>query len=175
MKRIRIIASSAVYLAIGAPCLCTVAAGFVSPSLPPLTRTSRSQNRSRTFLSMSENGRTKKGKLLVLGGTGEFCVNSNKQRCVRDQNVHAFIPQIFSFFVYSGFLGQAVCKRAALDGYQVTSLSRRGRPPSVADETPSPSNTNINYLAGDAREKSAIASILSDGSYVGKCVDFMII
>ncbi|CAB9499825.1 NAD dependent epimerase dehydratase family protein [Seminavis robusta] len=85
---------------------------------------------------------SKKGRLLVLGGTG--------------------------------FLGQAVCKRAALDGFLVTSLSRRGRPPSSGDQ--SPSSTNIKYLAGDAREKSTIAEILKEGSYTGiiHCVGLLL-
>lgn len=89
-------------------------------------------------------GTTKKGKLLVMGGTG--------------------------------FLGQAVCKRAALDGYQVTSLSRRGRPPASGDQSSSPSTNNIKYLAGDAREKSTIMDILSEGDYVGlvHCVGLLL-
>lgn len=69
-----------------------------------------------------------------------------------------------------GFLGQAVCKRAALDGYQVTSLSRRGQPPKGDS---SPSTQNIRYLAGDAREKSTIEDILKEGSYAGMFLVFV--
>lgn len=69
--------------------------------------------------------------------------------------------------VFAGFLGQAVCKRAAMDGYQVTSLSRRGRPPFSEEQSLSPSTNKINYLAGDAREKSVIVDILREGGYVG--------
>lgn len=96
-------------------------------------------------LSMSSDdsfATTKRGKLLVLGGTG--------------------------------FLGQAVCKRAALDGFQVMSLSRRGRP--LSGEQSSPSTANIKYLAGDAREMTTIADILKDGSYTGivHCVGLLL-
>ncbi|KAI2502602.1 NAD dependent epimerase [Fragilaria crotonensis] len=74
----------------------------------------------------------KKGKLLVLGGTG--------------------------------FLGQTVCKRAILEGYQVTSLSRRGR---AADDTELSSSSPIDYRNGDAREKETISKILDEGGYTG--------
>lgn len=72
----------------------------------------------------------------------------------------------------SGFLGGNVAKRAVLEGYSVTSLSRRGR-------TTTNSNTNnnsnpsmeffenkIDYRIGDAREKKTIESILAEGGYV---------
>jgi nucleoside-diphosphate-sugar epimerase len=72
----------------------------------------------------------KKGKLLVLGGTG--------------------------------FLGQTILKRAVLEGYSVTSVSRRG----VLPNTPSTS-TNIDYRKGDAREKETIVNILNEGGYTG--------
>ena len=71
----------------------------------------------------------KKGKLLVLGGTG--------------------------------FLGQTICKRAVVEGYHVTSVSRRG----VLPETP-PSST-IDYRKGDARQKETITNILKEGGYTG--------
>jgi nucleoside-diphosphate-sugar epimerase len=75
---------------------------------------------------------SKKGKLLVLGGTG--------------------------------FLGQTVCKRAILEGYQVTSLSRRGR---AAGDTELSSSSPIDYRNGDAREKETISKILDEGGYTG--------
>jgi hypothetical protein len=56
-----------------------------------------------------------------------------------------------------------------LDGYKVTSLSRRGQPPAVES---APSIQNIRYLAGDARKKSTIEDILREGSYVGRCFTF---
>ena len=71
-----------------------------------------------------------------------------------------------------GFLGQAVCKRAALEGYLVTSVSRRGRPP--GDSNLPTANNNIQYLEGDAREMETIANILKDGSYTGMCLLSMI-
>jgi nucleoside-diphosphate-sugar epimerase len=79
----------------------------------------------------------KKGKLLVLGGTG--------------------------------FLGENVCKKALLEGYQVTSLSRRGLPPpsSSSSSTTMPDNKKIDYRKGDARQKESIANILQEGGYVG--------
>lgn len=75
----------------------------------------------------------------------------------------------------TGFLGQAVCKRAALDGFQVTSVSRRGVPPTGSAQN-TPYNKTIRYLAGDAREKSAVANILKEGNYVGiiHCVGLLL-
>lgn len=70
---------------------------------------------------------SKKGKLLVLGGTG--------------------------------FLGQTVCKRAVLEGYKVTSLSRRG--------TTTESSRTIDYRQGDARKSDTVANILAEGGYTG--------
>lgn len=68
----------------------------------------------------------------------------------------------------TGFLGQAVCQRALLEGYQVTSLSRRGLPP----DNQKLSATRIDYRQGDARKKDSIANILLDSTgdgdaYVG--------
>lgn len=63
----------------------------------------------------------------------------------------------------TGFLGQTICKRAALEGYAVTSLSRRG--------LPSPERKsfgNAEYRMGDARKKESISNILDEGGYVGK-------
>lgn len=84
-----------------------------------------------TAMTMSFSG-SKKGKLLVLGGTG--------------------------------FLGQTVCKRAVLEGYQVTSLSRRGRP---TDDAELSASSPIDYRNGDAREKETISKILNEGGYTG--------
>jgi hypothetical protein len=86
-------------------------------------------------LSMSLSG-VKKGKLLVLGGTG--------------------------------FLGQTVCKRALLEGYEVTSLSRRGLPAEGGgNDSSSTSGGAIDYRTGDARQKLALTNILSEGGYTG--------
>lgn len=70
----------------------------------------------------------------------------------------------------TGFLGQTVCKRAVLEGYDVTSLSRRGLPPGAASSSASP----IDYRRGDARQKGTVADILNnnnddddDGGYTG--------
>ena len=131
------------------------------------------RRRSSLLVTSSDNTiSTKKGKLLVMGGTGA----EEKSIFLWQRNVYGPVAPSFlssnamlkSFFcVFTGFLGQAVCKRAALDGYQVTSLSRRGRPPSSGDQSSSPSTNNIKYLAGDAREKSAIMDVLSEGGYAG--------
>uniref|UniRef100_A0A7S4RIY3 NAD-dependent epimerase/dehydratase domain-containing protein n=3 Tax=Ditylum brightwellii TaxID=49249 RepID=A0A7S4RIY3_9STRA len=77
------------------------------------------------FSKLSE----KKGKILILGG--------------------------------SGFLGTAVANRAILEGYLVTSLSRRGKPPKVS----SGSSINIDYRQGDARDLKTIRSILEEDDY----------
>eukprot|EP00536_Pseudo-nitzschia_multiseries_P006120 jgi/Psemu1/296137/fgenesh1_pm.126_\ len=77
----------------------------------------------------------------------------------------------------TGFLGQTICRRALLEGYQVTSLSRRGLPP-VTSDNPSESQRSsssrsggkggsIDYRAGDARQAETIPSILGEGGYVG--------
>ena len=63
----------------------------------------------------------------------------------------------------TGFLGQTICRRALLEGYTVTSLSRRGLPP---DDNTSSSKT-IDYRTGDARKPDVIGSILKEGGYVG--------
>jgi len=87
----------------------------------------------------------------------------------------------------TGFLGQTICRRAILEGYSVTSLSRRGLPPSVSSSTTtnsgisvSPTNggstsstsssktNSIDYRKGDARTKEAITNILNEGGYVGE-------
>lgn len=82
---------------------------------------------------------SKKGKLLVLGGTG--------------------------------FLGQTVCRRALLEGYEVTSLSRRGLPPPQdSAESTSSLASSVDYRAGDARQIESISDVLSEGGYVGKFV-----
>lgn len=71
----------------------------------------------------------------------------------------------------TGFLGQAVCKRALAEGFQVTSLSRRGLPPRLAsedDDGPPLSTTfEIDYRQGDARIETSVSNILSEGGYTG--------
>lgn len=95
--------------------------------------------KSQTLRMMSADF-SKKGKILVLGGTG--------------------------------FLGQTICKRATLEGYSVTSLSRRGLPPDASSSassvaTSASSVANIEYRKGDARDKESIANILKEGGYCG--------
>ena len=57
-----------------------------------------------------------------------------------------------------GFLGGTVARRAILEGYSVTSVSRRGKPEEDACE-------GIDYRIGDAREKETIENILNEGGY----------
>jgi len=64
----------------------------------------------------------------------------------------------------TGFLGQAVCQRAIRDGYQVTSLSRRGLP---SGDPESSAMSTIDYRKGDARKIEPVANILDEGGYVG--------
>ncbi len=61
-------------------------------------------------------------------------------------------------------MGQTICRRALLEGYQVTSLSRRGLPP---DEASSGKGASIDFRAGDARKPNTVADILQEGGYVG--------
>eukprot|EP00531_Pseudo-nitzschia_arenysensis_P002298 CAMPEP_0116147668 /NCGR_PEP_ID=MMETSP0329-20121206/17886_1 /TAXON_ID=697910 /ORGANISM="Pseudo-nitzschia arenysensis, Strain B593" /LENGTH=307 /DNA_ID=CAMNT_0003643629 /DNA_START=66 /DNA_END=989 /DNA_ORIENTATION=+ len=63
----------------------------------------------------------------------------------------------------TGFLGQTICRRALLEGYQVTSLSRRGLPPDEA----SGKGASIDFRAGDARKPDTVSNILQEGGYVG--------
>lgn len=65
----------------------------------------------------------------------------------------------------TGFLGQNICKRAVLEGYQVTSVSRRGLPPSSSET--SPTTTKIDYRQGDLRKKETVGTILAEGGYMG--------
>jgi len=51
-----------------------------------------------------------------------------------------------------------VARRAILEGYSVTSLSRRGKPEKDA-------NDGIDYLIGDARDENTIENILNEGEY----------
>eukprot|EP00977_Amphora_coffeiformis_P010617 scaffold2501_cov174-Amphora_coffeaeformis.AAC.13 len=69
----------------------------------------------------------------------------------------------------TGFLGQAVCKRALAEGFQVTSLSRRGLPPPSYDEGRTLLSTtfDIDFRQGDVRNKASISNILSEGGYTG--------
>ena len=87
----------------------------------------------------------------------------------------------------TGFLGGTICNRAKLEGYHVTSLSRRGVPPfpsstpqqgqptSTSRTTPSTttvsSNSGINridYRRGDARQPDTVRKILAEhDDYVG--------
>jgi nucleoside-diphosphate-sugar epimerase len=77
----------------------------------------------------------------------------------------------------TGFLGQAICHRAAGVGYEVTSLSRRGLPPPTTAGTTAAQSSSaagsaknsvtIDYRQGDARRRDAIDGILEEGGYVG--------
>jgi len=70
----------------------------------------------------------------------------------------------------TGFLGQTICRRALLEGYKVTSLSRRGLL-SVTNDDKTGQRSNkggsIDFRTGDARQIDDISSILQEGGYVG--------
>jgi hypothetical protein len=89
----------------------------------------------------------------------------------------------------TGFLGGTICNRALLEGYSVTSLSRRGTPPfpkasdgtatttsSTATTTTATSSSSsrrsginrIDYRRGDARQPDTVRRILAEhDDYVG--------
>lgn len=58
----------------------------------------------------------------------------------------------------TGYLGNAVANKAVLEGYSVTSLSRRGKTKEDIDNN----NNKIDYRTGDARDKAVIDSILNN-------------
>jgi len=62
-------------------------------------------------------------------------------------------------------LGSAIAQRAVLEGYSVTSLSRRGKIDSSSTPSSSSDTKSIDYRIGDARDKSSIESILNEGGY----------
>jgi nucleoside-diphosphate-sugar epimerase len=111
-----------------------VSGGFLQHTT---TTTTRRVMTMSTATSSSSSSTQKKGKLLVLGGTG--------------------------------FLGQMVCKRAVLEGFAVTSLSRRGVIPesSVGSSDTNAVSTAIDYRMGDARKSDTVKTILSEGGYTG--------
>jgi nucleoside-diphosphate-sugar epimerase len=100
-----------------------------------LTRCFSSANGAQSESSTTKKSNNKKGKILVLGGTG--------------------------------FLGQTICKRAVLEGYAVTSLSRRGLPALTDKEQTVSSISTVDYRQGDARVKDSIVDILQEGGYTG--------
>lgn len=71
----------------------------------------------------------------------------------------------------SGFLGNTVARRAVLEGYSVTSLSRRGKPSDTSSTSTSESigstisDDSIDYVVGDARDKATIEGILDKEEY----------
>jgi hypothetical protein len=68
----------------------------------------------------------------------------------------------------TGFVGQTLCKRASLEGYSVTSLSRRGLPSPEGVTKSAPGG--IDYRMGDASNIESITDLLDEGGYVGKFV-----
>jgi len=69
----------------------------------------------------------------------------------------------------SGYLGSNVARRAVLEGYSVTSLSRRGKPEPKSKRRRrneyASVESNIDYRTGDAREIEPVESILNEGGY----------
>ena len=83
----------------------------------------------------------------------------------------------------SGFLGGTVARRAVLEGYAVTSLSRRGKPAETeggnrprrrgrfgGGEEAQAAGRRVDYRAGDARDGAVVEEILMEGGYVGERV-----
>jgi uncharacterized protein YbjT (DUF2867 family) len=68
----------------------------------------------------------------------------------------------------TGFVGQTLCKRASLEGYSVTSLSRRGLPSPEGATKSAPGG--IDYRMGDASKIESITNLLDEGGYVGKFI-----
>ena len=111
--------------------VAVVATTTASAWMVPTTSSPRSSASVRllSLSSPSNDASSKKGTILVLGGTG--------------------------------FLGQAVCQQALQEGFEVTSLSRRGLPPSS-------SNTKVDYRTGDATNPECVKNILKESTdYVG--------
>lgn len=89
----------------------------------------------------------------------------------------------------TGFLGNNIACRAILEGYSVTSLSRRGLTPSVGEALREATYSSasgarrrngngggaafrraelkIDYRKGDARDATVIRNILNEGGYIG--------
>lgn len=67
----------------------------------------------------------------------------------------------------SGFLGNAVATKAVLEGYAVTSLSRRGAPSRKSDGDDE-EDDGVDYRTGDARDGATIRTLLAErDDYVG--------
>lgn len=71
------------------------------------------------------------------------------------------LPSIL-IYLESGFLGETIARRAVLEGYSVTSLSRRGKPVEKEADT---STDKIDFRVGDACQIEAIERILEEGGY----------
>lgn len=110
---------------------------------PHLSMTIKGRDGSSVF----EKAKGRKGKILVLGG--------------------------------SGFLGGNIARRAVLEGYGVTSLSRSGKPQSSASSSSRGRDgrkrqrqlqhndyDGIDYRKGDAKKSGIVEGILEEGGYV---------
>ena len=68
----------------------------------------------------------------------------------------------------SGFLGSAIAKRALMEGYEVTSISRRGKQQQqsagVSDGSKDDVLEKVKFILGDARNAETIQQILSSAS-----------
>ncbi|CAJ1966875.1 unnamed protein product [Cylindrotheca closterium] len=97
--------------------------------------------------------------------TSLFSSNSNNNNNLSDSQSKGKLLVLGG----TGFLGQTICKRATLEGYAVTSISRRGKPsPTEASEATLGSYfRKVDYRQGDARQFDTIANILKEGGYVG--------
>ena len=62
----------------------------------------------------------------------------------------------------NGFVGREVCKYAVQNGFEVTSLSRRGQCPDPNDEDLS----EVNWQAGNALDKSTVNKYVNDADAV---------
>jgi uncharacterized protein YbjT (DUF2867 family) len=76
----------------------------------------------------------------------------------------------------TGFLGQAVCKSALAEGFEVISLSRRGLPPVSSSSDENAPSLEVDYRQGDARNPASVTNILQEGGYTGivHCVGLLL-
>jgi hypothetical protein len=161
---------------------CTTTLAFTATkSTSSRTMSSKISNSAIAMNAKNAFEKGDKGKILVLGGSGKF--DQIYPKCLFATVIsiivfifimlwthHAWYWYLIRLNPSLGFLGGTVARRAILEGYSVTSISRRGKPTdiSTSDDTSSGStefNSKIDYRIGDARSKETITKILNEGNY----------